>query len=107
MPFSYWSIKPWFYYKGKTCCCAHHTFSLGVPNSATLINSAQRFSGAVAHIKIFWRCCRGERSLLQGESHTLNLFTLLLFFAFLFLFVAFYQKSKKISLVFIVVIFIV
>src|SRR3954452_17474311 len=20
-PFSSWSIKPWFYYSGKTCCC--------------------------------------------------------------------------------------
>src|SRR3954453_3202205 len=60
-PFSYWSIKPWFYYRGKTCCCAHHTFSLGVPNSATLINLASRFSGAVADIKIFWRRCRGGK----------------------------------------------
>src|SRR3954463_9105589 len=41
-PFSYWSIKPWFLNRGKTCCCAHHTFSLGVPNSATHINFTLR-----------------------------------------------------------------
>src|SRR4051794_10425598 len=51
-PFSYWSIKPWFYYQGKTCCCAHHTFSLGVPNSATLINLLSRLSGVIAHIRL-------------------------------------------------------
>jgi hypothetical protein len=28
---------------------------------------------------VFWRRCRGERGFLQGESHTSNLFTLLLF----------------------------
>src|SRR4051812_16786167 len=53
-------------------------------------------------MKIFWRRCRGQRSLLQGESLTLNLFYFVIVFAFLFLFVAFYQKSKKISLLFVV-----
>src|SRR3954454_6836908 len=64
--------------------------------------------GAIKHIKNFWRRCRGERSLLRGESLTLNLFILLLFFAFLFYFVYFilYQNPQKNSLPFIVVIFI-
>src|SRR3954447_21794100 len=95
-PFSYWSIKPWFYCFGKTFCCAHHTFSLGVPNSATHINSKPgRLFGTISgdekkqhhsllphqlgaqqlHLaRFFWRHCRGESSLLQGESLTHNLF---------------------------------
>jgi hypothetical protein len=28
--FSYWFDKPWFHNWGKTCCCAHHNFTLGV-----------------------------------------------------------------------------
>jgi hypothetical protein len=27
--FSYWFDLPWFHNWGKTCCCAHHTFSWG------------------------------------------------------------------------------
>src|SRR4051812_3082860 len=101
MPFPYWSIKPWFLTEGKLAAVLITCFLLGFPTvqptlSHSHINSTSaRLSGAVAHIKIFWRRCRGERSLLQGESLTLNLF-LSYCFCFLFLFVAFYEKSKKI-----------
>jgi hypothetical protein len=29
LAFSYWIDIPWFHNWGKTCCCAHHTFSWG------------------------------------------------------------------------------
>jgi hypothetical protein len=32
LAFSYWTDKPWFHTKGKTCCYIHHTFLLGFPN---------------------------------------------------------------------------
>src|SRR4051794_10468933 len=55
----------------------------------------QRILGAVAHIKNFWRRCRGERSLLQGESLTLNLFTLLLFLLSYFCLLHYIKNEKK------------
>ena len=49
----------------------HHTFLLGFP--------MDRYW---ASIKLFfWRRCRGEEALLQGESLVLNLFTLLVCFS--------------------------
>ena len=79
-PFSYWSIKPWFYKLRETCCCAHHTFLLGftnyAPSSTFLVPLPYSRERNQA---FFWRRCRGERSLLQGESLALNLFILLLF----------------------------
>jgi hypothetical protein len=60
------------------------------------------------HQDIFWRRCRGERGLLQGESLTSNLFyfvIVLLSLFTLFLFASFYQKYKKL-VPFIVVIFV-
>ena len=53
---------------GKTCCWLHHTFLLGSPNER------------VFHVikLFFWRRCRGDSSLLQGEFHASNLFTLFL-----------------------------
>ena len=53
---------------GKTCCWLHHTFLLGSPNER------------VFHVikLFFWRRCRGDISLLQGEFHASNLFTLFL-----------------------------
>ena len=77
--------------------------------------------------RLFWRRCRGERSLLQGESLALNLFILFLFCLFYFtlfclccfiknpkklvtIITAFVcvvlSKIQKISLLFIVVIFV-
>ena len=47
---------------------------------------------------IFWRHCRGERSLLQGESLALNLFILFLFCLFyfaLFCLLRFIKNPKK------------
>src|SRR4051812_12516387 len=113
MPFPYWSIKPWFLTEGKLAAVLITCFLLGFPTvqptlSHSHINSTStRLSGAVAHIKIFWRRCRGEISLLQGESLTLNLFYFVIVFCFPILFAALYQKSKKNSLLFIVVIFVV
>src|SRR3954454_6240524 len=83
--FSYWSIKPWFYYQGKIFYCAHHAF--------------------------LWRHCTHQEFLAplpgrkitssRGVSHSQSLY-FDIFFAFLFLFVALYQKAKKISLLYIV-----
>jgi hypothetical protein len=51
------------------------------------------------HQQVFWRCCRGERGFLQGESLTSNLFTLLLFclVSLLYFFASFLSKIQKIS----------
>jgi hypothetical protein len=52
------------------------------------------------HQQVFWRRCRGERGFLQGKSLTSNLFyfvIVLLSFFTLFSFASFYQKYKKIS----------
>ena len=72
-PFSYWSIKPWFFTKGKLAAMVIIPSSWG----------SQRITIG-EHQAIFWRRCRGEEALLQGESLTLNLFTLLLFCLFYF-----------------------
>src|SRR3954469_9257066 len=45
--------------------------------------------------KIFWRRCRGERALLQGESLTLNLFTLLSFLVSYFCLLHFIKNPKN------------
>jgi hypothetical protein len=74
------------------------TPSLGVPNWSVIhINTAPS--------KVFWRCCRGERRLLQGESRTHNL--LLCFcFALLYFFLHLFIKNTKKLVPFIVVIFV-
>ena len=117
-PFSYWSIKPRFHKLRETCCCAHHTFLLGFTNYAPQSSSTQcpgsTFLAPLLYIRernqaLFWRRCRGERSLLQGESLALNLFILFLFCLFcfiLFCLLCFIKNPKKISLLFIVVIFV-
>jgi hypothetical protein len=47
------------------------------------------------HQAFFWRCCRGERRFLQGESLTLNLYFVICFALFYFVLASFYQKYKK------------
>ena len=47
--------------------------------------------------KFFGRRCRGEEALLQGESLTSNLFTLLLFCLFYFLLPCYIKNTQKIS----------
>jgi hypothetical protein len=49
------------------------------------------------HQAVFWRRCRGERILLQGESRTHNLLLCFLFCVILFLLASFCQKYKKFS----------
>ena len=82
-PFSYWSIKPWFLTEGKLAAV------LIIPSSW----GSQRIAITRASSSFFWRRCRGEEALLQGESLALNLFTLLLFC--LFYFSLLYQKHIK------------
>ena len=103
--FSYWSIKPWFRTEGRLAAVLSTHFSWG----SQLALHITILCPLSAHQQVFWRRCRGERSLLQGESLTLNLFILLLLLfllSYFILFAALNQKSKKISLLFIVVIFI-
>ena len=107
-PFSYWSINLGIVYRGKTCCCAHHTFLLGLTNYAPQSSSTRRpgstFLEPLLYTRernqaFFWRRCRGERSLLQGESLALNLFILFLFCLFyftLFCLLRFIKNTKKI-----------
>jgi hypothetical protein len=69
---------------------------LGVPNWAV--------GTAIKHF--FWRCCRGERGFLQGESLASNLllcycFAYFLYFIFVYIFLSKIQKNSS----FIVVIF--
>ena len=65
---SYWFDKPWFHTLGKLAARLHQTFLLGSPNERVFYV-----------IKLFfWRRCRGDSSLLQGEFHASNLFTLFL-----------------------------
>ena len=104
---------------GKTCCYTHHTFLLGYPNGRVIHVQASSFLAPLPGIwgatwsskfqvlstaSLFWRHCNhlpGITSikLLQGESHTSNLFTLLLsclvYFYFV-LFVSFIKNPKKI-----------
>jgi hypothetical protein len=84
--FSYWSIKPWFHTEGKLTVVLIIPSSWGFPTIP------------VRHQDIFWSRCRGERGFLQGESLTLNLFTLLLFclVSLVYFFASFYQKYKKV-----------
>jgi hypothetical protein len=50
--------------------------------------------------QVFWHRCRGKRRLLQGEFRTHILYFVLSFAFNLFLLVSFYQKHKKISILF-------
>jgi hypothetical protein len=50
--------------------------------------------------QIFWRRCRGKRRLLQGEFRTHILYFVLSFAFTLFLLASFYQKHKKISILY-------
>ena len=89
-PFSYWSIKPWFLTEGKLTCCTHHTFLLGFPTSK--------------HQDFFWRRCRGEEALLQGESLALNIFILLLFcLVYFFCLPCYIKNTQKLVVAFILV----
>jgi hypothetical protein len=54
------------------------TPSLGVPNwSVIYINTTQQSS-------FFWRRCQGKRRFLQGESHTHNLYFVLVLLHLIF-----------------------
>jgi hypothetical protein len=87
LAFSYWTIKPWFLTKGKTCCYIHHTFLLGFPNWPVIYFiitapsiAIKTFSGAVA---------RKKKTSARGVSHAHPL--LCFSFAFtLFLLASFY-----------------
>jgi hypothetical protein len=51
LAFSYWIDIPWFHNRGKTCCCAHQTFSWGFQLAGHLYHqhrATNKFSGAVA-----------------------------------------------------------
>ena len=72
----------------------HHTFLLGFPTD--------RYYASIKHI--FWRRCRGEEALLQGESLTSNLFTLLLFCLFYFRLLCYIKNKKKLVIAFILVV---
>jgi hypothetical protein len=47
--------------------------------------------------QFFWRCCRGERRFLQGESLTLNLLLCFFFVLFYFCLRLFIKNTKRIS----------
>jgi hypothetical protein len=81
-------IKPWFHAKGNLSLCSSY-LPLGVLN----------WVASTANQAFFWRCCREERELLQGESLASNLLICYYFayFLYFFLFVSFYRKYKKIS----------
>jgi hypothetical protein len=49
------------------------------------------------HQAVFWRCCRGGRRLLQGESRTHNLLLCFYFALFYFCLHHFIKNTKKIS----------
>ena len=114
---SYWFDKPRFVKQGKTATSCNSAFAWG---------TTQLFS--IHHQAVFWRRCRGLKKhsvpsttlstsfvaplpgtlkLQQGESYTLNLFTLFLscFLYFSFSLFSCFKilKPKKISIVFIFV----
>src|SRR3954451_20593643 len=77
---------------------------LGVPNSATQILA--RLSGAIAHIKTFSGAVAGEKDHFCKGSLSLSIFLLCYFFCFLIFVCCILSKiQKKISILFIVVIF--
>jgi hypothetical protein len=83
---SYWFGKPWFYTEERLTVVLIIPFSWG-----------SQLGGHLYTIKqFFWRCCRGERGFLQGESLASNLLLFLLFCFILFFLASFYQKYKKI-----------
>ena len=112
---SYWSIQPWFHTEGKLAAVLIITFLLGSPNTPRSPSRASRISGTVAgefqshhhqeasrqlpaSIKNFWRHCRGGISFLQGESLTLNLFTLFFLFCLVYFILScllLYIQNKK------------
>jgi hypothetical protein len=50
-----------------------------------------------SHQQVFWRCCRGGRRLLQGESRTHNLLLCFCFALFYFCLHRFIKNTKKYS----------
>jgi hypothetical protein len=47
--------------------------------------------------QVFWRCCRGGRRLLQGESRTHNLLLYFCFALFYFCLHRFIKNTKKLA----------
>jgi hypothetical protein len=63
--------------------------SLGVPNWLVIYISTPH------HQQVFWRRCRGERRLLQGESLTHNLLLCFCFALFYFYLHHFIENKKN------------
>src|SRR3954465_14421109 len=80
--------KPWVIHLRETWCCSTNLCTWR-PNTVYKNRSVRR------HQAIFWRRCQGERSLLQGESLTLNIFTLLFFLLSYFCLLCFIKYPKK------------
>jgi hypothetical protein len=89
LAFSYWFDKPRFLVEGKTCCCAHHTFSWGSQRVGHLHQhrtAIKPFSGAVAGEKEDF--CKGS---FARTSFTL--FIVLLYFIFACIVLSKIQKN--------------
>ena len=97
---SYWFDKPRFVNEGN-CYLLHPRLRLGHHPTPQLRKQSELFLAPLS----------GTLELQQGESHTLNHFTLFLYCLLYFLFSLFFllqnfKTQKKISLIFILVLFI-
>jgi hypothetical protein len=84
------SINLGFTTEGKLAAVLIITFSWGFPTSFLVLTTHQQNSN-----QAFWRCCRGERIFLQGESLTSNLLLCYCFALFYFCLHHFIKNTKK------------
>jgi hypothetical protein len=81
------SIKPWFHNWGKTCCCAHNTFSWGSQLVGHLHQhrTINKFSGAIA----------GEKEDFYKGSLSRTIFYFVFSFALLYFCLHIFIKNTK------------
>jgi hypothetical protein len=105
LAFFYWIDYLGFLLREKLAAIFIKPCSWGFQLTGHLLHQLHdnKFSGTIHHRRIkkfFWRRCRGKRRLLQGEFCMHILYFVLSFAFILFLLASFYQKHKKISILF-------
>jgi hypothetical protein len=86
------SINLGFTTEGRLAAVLIITFSWGFQLGGYIYKTP---TSTPHHQQVFWRCLRGERRSLQGESPTSNLLLCYCFALFLFLLASFYQKYNS------------
>jgi hypothetical protein len=84
----FWTDKPWFLTEGKIATVLIIPSSWGSQLDGEITSTPCRIK------LIFWRRCRGQRRLLQGEFHT-HILYFVLSFVLLYFYLFYFIKNTK------------